>query len=241
MDQTTLINYLNSHKGVYLEGADFGFNNSTSSLYAMFGCTYDGDGNASGNVSTVTGQTGSIAQGKNYDYLYQEGPDSYVDYIGANGGTIFFRSQDTYGRAVNYSGPGNNYRSIHSTFIFGALRNGTYNKQQLMQSYMTYLLSYTGAEEHAEETVSGLAVRPNPGRIINVSFFAARPAGVRAELYNVSGQKVRTLLDQPVAAGSHTLTFDGKDDRGQRLSDGAYLLRLEQGDYSIARTIVLIK
>ena len=209
----------------------------------MFGCSYLGDGNSSstGNISTVTGQTGSIAQGTTYGYLYKQGPDNYVDYIGPNGGTIFFRSQDNNGRAVNYSGPGNNYRSIHSAFIFGALRNGTYTKQQLMQSYMTYLLSYTGAEEHAEETVSGLAVRPNPGRIINVSFFAARPVVVRAGLYNVSGQKIRTLLDRPVAAGSHVLTFDGKDDRGQRLSGGAYLLRLEQGDNVITRTIVLIK
>ncbi len=206
----------------------------------MFGCSYLGDGNATGNVMNVVGQTGSIAQGKNYDYLYQQGPDSYVDYIGSNGGTIIFRSQDNNGRAISYDGAGGNYRSIHSTSMFGALRNGSQTKEELMQTYMTYLLSYLSAEENKSEIISDLAVYPNPGRVVNIRFSLVQPFHATIDVYNVAGQKVRSLLNAQMAPGSHNIVFNGLDDNGKSLSSGTYILRIEHGETQISRVIVLI-
>lgn len=231
---------MNSGRGVYLEGADFGYNNSSTPIYPMFGCSYLGDGNAIGNVMNVIGQAGSITQGKNYDYLYQQGPDSYVDYIGANGGTIIYRSQENNGRAVSYNGTSGNYRSIHSAFIFGALRNGANTKLQLMQTYMTYLLSYLGTEEHKSEALANIAVYPNPGRVINISFTLNNPARSSIKLYNIAGQEVRNLVNAQMAPGAHNIVFDGLDDNGKHLSSGTYILRIKQDEVQISKPIVLI-
>jgi flagellar hook assembly protein FlgD len=42
----------------------------------------------------------------------------------------------------------------------------------------------------------------------------------------VIGQKVRTLVSDNMAAGYHTMEWDGMGDGGQRLASGVYFLRL---------------
>jgi len=140
-DRIKLTNFLESGKGLYIEGCDFGLYNDTTELYQKFGCKFISDGNYStiGNVNNVTGTTGSITSGSNFTYLYQQEPDNYVDVIDADSGTIIFRSQDSYGRAISYGGSTNSYRAIHSSFIFGALRDGANTKEELMAIYLNYL------------------------------------------------------------------------------------------------------
>lgn len=93
-----------------------------------------------GNISSVTGQTSTITQGLDYNYLHQRSPDNFVDQISADGGTIIYECQNPFGRAVIYEDATSGYRTIHSTFIFGALRDGTSVKQDLMAVYLDYLL-----------------------------------------------------------------------------------------------------
>lgn len=240
MEQSRLINFLNAGKGLYIEGCDFGFDNYTTQLYQKFGCTYLGDGNSSGNVSSVTGQSSTIVEGKSYDYLYGQGPDFYVDYIGANGGTIFFTSQDNRGRAVNYDG-GGTYRSIHSTSIFGALRNGTYDKDELMGIYMDYLCP-TGVEELADTYVRNLSIFPNPAsQNVNLNFTLPYAGKVKIKVYNIAGQMVRQIIDGALTKGSHKLTWNGNDDSGKSLNSGKYILRIEINKEVINKVVVLVK
>lgn len=133
--------FLDQGKSLYIEGCDFGVSNSTTELYQRFACNFIDHGNSPtvGNISSVTGQGGTMVQGLDYDYLYQDGPDSYVDIISANGGTIIYQCQSLSGRAVIYEDPTSGYRTIHSTFIFGALRDGANVKQDLMAAYLNYL------------------------------------------------------------------------------------------------------
>lgn len=142
VSQSQLVAFLNQGKGLYIEGSDFGYSNSTTQLYQMFGCAYVGNGNpyTTGNVNTLAGQVSTIVEGKDYLYLYQNWPDQYVDLIDATDGTLLYLSQDGNGRAVEYEGPGNSYRAVHSTFTFGGLRDGSSTKKELMALYLNYLL-----------------------------------------------------------------------------------------------------
>lgn len=236
------MNLLTAGKALYIEGGDFGYSNSTTQLYAMFGCTYQGDGSdsATGNVNTLTGQSGSIANGKTYNYLYQRSPDNYIDYVGANGGVLFFKSQDNLGRAVSYGGTGNTYRAIHSAFVFGALRNGANTKNQLMTTYMQYLLRTNIEEASADGLVSGCSVMPNPCRgKTTIDFVLSRPSYVTATIYNISGQVVRNLTSRRLTNGRHRITWGGADNSGRALSDGSYFLTLKADGKVVTRTIVL--
>ncbi len=60
-------------------------------------------------------------------------------------------------------------------------------------------------------------------------------------VYNVLGQMVRVLVDEPMAAGSHEIIWDGKDDQGSRVASGIYFYKLRSGDYEDTKKMVLMK
>ena len=60
-------------------------------------------------------------------------------------------------------------------------------------------------------------------------------------VYNIRGQRVKTLLKENKAPGSYFVQWDGRSDTGQRVSSGIYLYRLKAGDYVSTRKMVTIK
>jgi hypothetical protein len=210
----------------------------------MFGCTFVDHGYASflGNVMSVAGQDGSIAAGMNYSYLYQQGPDSYVDEIEENGGTIFFKSQDSKGRAVYYGGPANNYRAIHSTVIFGALRDGANTKDDLMDIYMDYLTELIGVEELVDVYIQDIQLAPNPTRgPMSLRFTLTQPGHVSVKVYNTVGQLTRELVDTELTQGSHDFVWDGRDGAGRTLSSGSYIFRIDVDGRVINKAVLIVK
>jgi hypothetical protein len=83
-----------------------------------------------------------------FDYPYQEGPDSYVDILDVNGGTLYLRDQSETGRAVFYQN--SNYHTILSAVIFGAVRGA--QREALIEKYIQYLTFGTGVVEEKNKT-----------------------------------------------------------------------------------------
>jgi hypothetical protein len=83
---------------------------------------------------------------------------------------------------------------------------------------------------------------PNPftNRTV-IGYHLAVPAGVTLEIYSVTGQLVRTLVDGQVGQGDHQAVWDGKDSAGQTASRGVYFCRMETGGFTTTQKIVLIK
>jgi hypothetical protein len=65
--------------------------------------------------------------------------------------------------------------------------------------------------------------------------------GVNLRVYNVQGQLVRDLLDTPGAAGEYEIYWDGHDAAQRSVAAGAYFVRMELGDYSVTRRVILLK
>ena len=210
----------------------------------MFGCAFVDHGSASflGNVMSVIGQDGSIAASFYYSYLYQQGPDSFVDEIEEDGGTIFFKSQDSKGRAVYYGGLANTYRAIHSTVIFGALGNGTNTKDDLMDIYMDYLTELIGVEELVDVYIQDIQLAPNPTRgQMSLRFTLTQPGYVSVEVYNTVGQLTREIVDAELTQGSHDIIWDGKDGVGRTLSSGTYIFRIDVDGSVINKAVLIVK
>ena len=55
-------------------------------------------------------------------------------------------------------------------------------------------------------------------------------AGVRAEIYDLAGRRVRLLEQQGLEAGPHTLTWDGSDESGRPARAGVYFVRVLAGN-----------
>lgn len=91
------------------------------------------------------------------------------------------------------------------------------------------LLSMVGVEPPSRpRTLRLLPAFPNPSATgATLRFDLPVAARVRLALYDVNGTRVRTLEDARRSAGSHSLRWDGRDDRGRPLPAGVYFERLE--------------
>jgi hypothetical protein len=83
---------------------------------------------------------------------------------------------------------------------------------------------------------------PNPfNPTTSIEFSLVEAADVTLRIYNASGQLVRTLVDGHRAANAHTVSWDGRDSRGQTVASGVYFYRLNAGAFVQTRKMVLLK
>jgi flagellar hook assembly protein FlgD len=74
-------------------------------------------------------------------------------------------------------------------------------------------------------------------------FDLALPAAASADVvvYDVGGRRVRSLLSGPRAAGTHRVTWDGRDDAEQPARPGVYFVRATSGERRIVRKLILVR
>jgi hypothetical protein len=70
---------------------------------------------------------------------------------------------------------------------------------------------------------------------------ADSPIPTTLKIYNVRGQLVRILVNEPKISGTYEVIWDGKDDRGEGVSSGVYFYKLKAGDYSETKKMILMK
>jgi len=90
---------------------------------------------------------------------------------------------------------------------------------------------------------NGVAFAPNPlNPRSKLTFSTTRAGAARAQLFDIQGRLVRTLLDVPrLEAGDHEVAFDGKSARGTALSSGMLFYRLTSVDGTFEGRIVILK
>lgn len=87
-----------------------------------------------------------------------------------------------------------------------------------------------------------LGAAPNPfNPHTTIRFDLARGARVRLSIFDVTGSRVRLLLDAPRPAGRHEIGWDGRDERGREVVTGMYFCRLEADGTSQARKLTLLR
>ena len=78
----------------------------------------------------------------------------------------------------------------------------------------------------------------NPGTVI--PYQLAADGYVRLEVFNLLGQRVATLVEGEMAAGSYTAQWDARDGSGYGVAAGVYVYRLTAGDATATRRMVLV-
>ncbi len=83
---------------------------------------------------------------------------------------------------------------------------------------------------------------PNPFNLNTVIEFALPSASrVELDIYNILGQKVKTLVDQELPAGFKTVTWDGHNDQGNIVASGVYFYRMTTRDFQSSKKLLLLK
>ncbi|UCE18933.1 MAG: T9SS type A sorting domain-containing protein, partial [Gemmatimonadota bacterium] len=67
------------------------------------------------------------------------------------------------------------------------------------------------------------------------------PTHTTLKIYNVLGQRVRTLIDERKGPGLYSINWDGKDEKGHEALSGVYLYCLKIGDFIATRRMLLLK
>ena len=101
----------------------------------------------------------------------------------------------------------------------------------------------TGVFERAtQQSVATASLQqnyPNPfNRGTQIGFFLPRAGDVSLSIFNLTGQRVSTLVEGRQEAGPHTVTWDGRGAQGAPLASGVYLYRLVTGGRVQTRKLV---
>jgi len=83
---------------------------------------------------------------------------------------------------------------------------------------------------------------PNPfNPVTTIQYRVPGRTQVELAIYDLTGKKLKTLVNTTQESGIKTITWDGKDNRGQTVAAGVYVYRLQAGDYVETKKMVLLK
>lgn len=80
-----------------------------------------------------------------------------------------------------------------------------------------------------------------PFTVYGSPFIVNRPLHTTLTVYNILGQKVRILVDEPKTPGNYEVIWDGKNEKGKDLSSGIYFYQLKLGKIIQTKRMVLLK
>ncbi|MFC1887194.1 carboxypeptidase regulatory-like domain-containing protein [Candidatus Cloacimonadota bacterium] len=83
---------------------------------------------------------------------------------------------------------------------------------------------------------------PNPfNPETRINFYISEGDQTELAIYNVKGQKVRTLINEKLAVGLHSVIWDGKNELGNTLTSGIYFYKLSSGEHNSVKKMILMK
>ena len=83
---------------------------------------------------------------------------------------------------------------------------------------------------------------PNPfNPDTTIKFVIESDGDVEIDIFNIRGQKIKSLVNDFYNSGHHNVTWNGTDDNGNVVSSGVYLYRMKIGDFSETRRMEMLK
>jgi hypothetical protein len=83
---------------------------------------------------------------------------------------------------------------------------------------------------------------PNPfNPTTNISYSLPKSSQVTLVIYDLLGNKVKTLVNESLDAGTYELTWNATNDLGVQVPSGNYILKMVAGDFVQTRKMTLLK
>ena len=104
-----------------------------------------------------------------------------------------------------------------------------------------YTLSFNN-DESVETVPYEFSCYPNPfNPETTVSFSLEELSEVEVVIFNVKGQKIRTLVDETLRPDDFNIVWKGNDDNGHRVGSGVYFAKLKVDNELFTEKVVLLK
>jgi flagellar hook assembly protein FlgD len=83
---------------------------------------------------------------------------------------------------------------------------------------------------------------PNPfNPTTMIGYTVPARATVTLQIYDVAGRLVRTLVNESREAGRYSTVWDGRGNNGSQVGSGVYFYRLQAGNATLTRKMVMLK
>ena len=87
-----------------------------------------------------------------------------------------------------------------------------------------------------------LTNHPNPfNPSTTIEFSIQNDSEVELTIYNIKGQKVKTIANDLFEKGIYSILWSGDDYNGKLVSSGIYFYKLKSGDYQEIKKMILLK
>ncbi|MDP8209538.1 MAG: T9SS type A sorting domain-containing protein [Candidatus Stygibacter australis] len=121
---------------------------------------------------------------------------------------------------------------------------GKYERRSLITGMpgIHYKVYLEGNNENVVPIYYDLHCYPNPfNPELTISFNLEETQEVNLNVYNVKGQKVKTLVNELFRPDDYNLVWKGDDNTGNKVSSGVYYIRLQVGEDIVNRKVILMK
>ena len=99
-----------------------------------------------------------------------------------------------------------------------------------------------GQDSEIPQTTKLYGNYPNPfNPETSISFGLAEKSNVKIEIYNILGQKVKTLINNKLDAGNHSVKWTGLDSSNHKVASGVYFYKLKTNNYSNTKKMLILK
>ena len=96
-----------------------------------------------------------------------------------------------------------------------------------------------------ENFPENFALKPNFPNPFNPSttipYELPEVSSIKIDIYDLAGKKIRTLVNNNVEAGFHTCVWNGKNDKGEKIAAGVYIVSMKTRSLFQTRKIVFLK
>jgi len=107
-----------------------------------------------------------------------------------------------------------------------------------------YQVSLNNSEEPAPEVINTAVSQnyPNPfNPTTTINYSLAMPCDVDLTIFNIKGQKVKTLVNAKQNTGHYQAAWDGKNSSNKQVASGVYFYKLTTPEKSLNKKMLLLK
>jgi hypothetical protein len=197
-------------------------------------------------VSTSAGCNG-VAE-REYNAAFNPGVTSYAavsNVVSVPGGASFKTFTEGYDNctirtdgSLGYPACGND--DILTTWLSNVLTWGGYCPSEICTPILVGVNPNIGV---APAVVTSLAnAYPNPmNPTATIRYTVGAPGRVTLRVFDVTGRVIKTLVDESRATGAYAVTWDGTNDRGEKVASGVFLYQFEAPGFKSAKKIVILQ
>jgi len=83
---------------------------------------------------------------------------------------------------------------------------------------------------------------PNPfNPVTTIKYQLPKTSEVSISVYNIVGQKVKTIVNREQPSGYYSVKWDGTNDFGQKVASSIYLYRIQTEEFTKSKKLILLR